>query len=328
MGLRIGIAGDVNTGKSWGRRYIPDGENCIVIQPSVKRSYLFTGPANADKLTAEQLDEAVKAGTRMELDMFDLSHPSGKWANLHEAALKQEGSNATMFPSQLHMIQILAKAIRELVTKNMLPSTGSFFKKENLKGNIIFCERIEDLKIYIQFINDFLPWVHTIILPDFTHYITSTLTADDFRARKLNGEQYAKYLDLAADGLKNFITSSNTLRPELILVTEYHVELNEDLKFWELFLPGGKMMKEKFKPSSYYDVFLFTNVQFGESEEDLPTYNYITRKTQMYPEARSSDLYDPKDLRVPNNLQDVLTRIRRIKNIEIGKPKKKAATAA
>jgi hypothetical protein len=76
------------------------------------------------------------------------------------------------------------------------------------------------------------------------------------------------------------------------------------------------MFKEKFLPASYYDILLFTDVQITDDENDLPVYEFITRRTKMYPEARSSDLYKASEIRVPNNLQDVLTRLRKVKGIK------------
>jgi hypothetical protein len=157
-----------------------------------------------------------------------------------------------------------------------------------------------------------------VILPDFTHFIAEAITTEEFRARKLGGEQYSKYLDLAADTLKNFITSSNQLRKDLMLVTEYHLEFDSDLKHYHLFLPGGQMVREKFRPASYYDVLVHTEAVFGENiETDRTEYRFITRATPEYPQARSGDLYDFEELRVPNNLQDLLTRFRAAEDIPI-----------
>lgn len=307
MGQRLGLGGEPNSGKSWGRRYIPDGENVFIIAPSIKTGYLYTGPANAATLTAEQIEQEIKKGTRTPIGAFDMQ--SKKFASLlmarEQLAVKQ--GIATGEP-------VGEVFLLDYWNKKMKPGS---FKPEHLIGNIAFCERVEDLQVYLNFVNLHLPWIHTIIFPDFTHYLTSTITSDDFRNKTHGNDQYKKYLDLAADSLKNFILSSHTTRKELIIVTEFHVEVNEKTNRTELFVPGGKMLKEKFLPSSYYDTFLFTDVEYSEHPSEPNKYYYVTRSTAKYPEARSGELFD--QTRVPNNLQEVLSRYREAKALPIPK---------
>jgi hypothetical protein len=297
MGHRIGIGGYQNTGKSFGRRWIPDGENVMILQPSVKLSYLFTGPANAVKLSADQLDEAITKGTRKPVRNFDLVSPEKKWGSIRELIAKRPKSS----PSQIVTQEMV---IRELIEKK---PTG-YFSPEHLKGNVILCKDLTMLKIWLWFIDRHLPWVHTVILPDFTHFITEVVTSLDFRNKQFGGDQYKKYLDLAADGLQQFITSADDMREDLTIITEYHVEFKEQEQFYELFIPGGKMLKEKFLPSSYYDVFLFTEAVVNEMSPEETEYFFITRRSPKYPEARSAGLFT--DFRIPNNLQTVLSAYR------------------
>jgi hypothetical protein len=237
-----------------------------------------------------------------------------------ELRQKAPGANASVMPTEAQMLS-------ELTNKK---ATG-YFAPEHMKGNVILCEKLAELRVYLQFINKMLPWVHTVILPDFTHFIAEAITEEGFRARKLGGEQYAKYLDLAADTLKNFIASSNVLRHDLIVVTEYHLEFDENLKNFHLFLPGGQMVREKFMPASYYDILVHTKAIFGDDPAVDPTqYVFVTRATVEYPQARTSDLYEFAELEVPNNLQDLLTRFRNAEDIPIPamsdfKKKEKAA---
>lgn len=303
MGQRLGLAGFQNTGKSFTRRYIPDGENVIIIQPSKKASYLFTGPKNATKLSPEELDEAVKEGKRKMLGTFDLVSPEGKFKNLQQAAvnLKDAGPHTDEFD----VLRTLLKYKK-----------AGYFKPEHLKGNVIFAPEFEDLEASLDFVDKLLPWVHTVILPDFTHFITERITSQNFLNQKFGNEAFGRYLEAAAESFRSFIRKSDYLRENLIVVTEYHIEENKERSRFEIFVPGGKMVKEKFLPSSYYDFFLFTDLLHDEMDEtNQPEFRYVTRATKTYPEARSMGLYDT--LYVPNNLQDVLTKLREQFNIQV-----------
>jgi hypothetical protein len=305
MGFRLGIAGEENTGKSWGRRYIPDGENVMIIAPSIKTSHLFTGPKGVEKMSNDEINAAIKAGTRKPVKHFDIAHPAGKYASIAEAFKQQPDPHKRNLSFMLRVIQ-------EKWTPEMLGDKPRKF----LKGNVILCDDLNDLKLFINFINEWMPWIHTIILPDFTHFVSNEITSAEFLSRKAGGEQYAKYLDLAASTLRSFITSSDTVRHDLIIVTEYHATKLVEQETYKLFLPGGKMVEEKFLPASYYDDLFFADVKFPEDDgEAKGDYRFVTRKTDKYPQARSTQDYD--DLYIPNDLNAILTNVRRYNGIEL-----------
>lgn len=314
MGHRIGIAGTVNSGKSRGRRYIPDGENVMLIQPSVKSSHLFIGPKDVASFSNTEIDHAIEKGTRKMVDSFDIVSPVGKYNSLEES-YKLLPDPAT------HNLASVLKNLTDHMTPDKRPE---FFPEESkarelFKGNVMLCDNISALSIYTNFINKFMPWIHTIFEPDFTHYISEKITSSEFIAKKLGGDQYTKYLELAADGLRQYIKSSDSLRKNLIVVTEYHATYVPELDIYEVFTPGGKMLTEKLLPSSYYDTFLFTDVKYSDDDEGDIDYRFVTRKIKRYPEARSIGQFP--DLFIPNNIQEVLTRVRHYNNIPIIKTK-------
>lgn len=306
MGRRLGIGGLPNSGKSFGRRYIPDGENVMILAPSIKTTHLYSGPKNAASLSRLEIDDAIEEGTRTIVKPFDLKSPTGGYASLQEGLLKiPKGENRSL--------QYLLGAIME--KKDLAFYGGPVDARKFITGNMILCEKLTDLKLYMAFVNDFMPWIHTIILPDFTHFITETLTSEEFRNRKAKDEAFARYIDLAAESLRSFIKSADSLRPELIVITEYHVEYMVEESKYVIFTPGGRLLTEKFLPGSYYDTFLFTDVKYHEDEEAIPDYRFVTRKIPKYPEARAATTF--KDLYMPNDLQEVLTNFRRAEGIPI-----------
>lgn len=305
MGYRVGVAGHQNTGKSYGRRYIPDGENVMIIQPSVKASHLFTGPKNAHAMSTAEIDKAIKEGTRKPVKPFNIKSPEGKYNSTEEAL-------ALITKPEL---KSLAFVLANIDAKKPIDYFGKN-PRQYLTGNVILCEELENLQLFISFVNKWMPWIHTIILPDFTHFVSEAITSPVFIARKANGEQYSKYLDLAASSLRGFIKSSDALRNDLIVVSEYHAEWLQEKEVYKLFLPGGKMFEEKFLPTSYYDDIFFTDVKFSEdNDEDAGEYRFVTRKTKKYPEARNTSGFD--ELYIPNNLQTVLEGVRKYNGIEL-----------
>lgn len=304
MAKRFAVAGRQNTGKSYPRRWIPDGDNVAILQPSNKYSYLFSGPPKAHLLSPAELDQAIENETRQLVPEFDIISPEGKYNSLQEAYDKlMKNKTPTSIPLDI---------LGSLVTHK---ATG-YFKKEHIPGSVFFAPTFDHLKLCLQFIDKLMPWIHTVILPDFTHFITAVITSDVFLNQNSSGQAYQRYLKLAADAFKNFISESDNLRKDLVIVTEYHTEFNEAENVYELFVPGGKMVKEKFLPSSYYDVFLFTDVDYGDmSDEAEPIYRYVTRKTRKYPEARSMGIFP--DLYVPNDLHSALTKFRKYHGIPV-----------
>lgn len=268
MAYRIGIVGFENTGKSFSRKYIPDGENVFIIAPSYKATWLTTS-------------EGKPCGN------FQIK---GKDFNNLEEAMKKLNQ-----PSKGHVI----KYFNDKVAVNTL-------KRENASGNIAVVKDITHLPTWLLFVSKHMPWIHTVILPDFTHFISEVISKRAFMERKAGAEAYSRFWELAADALQGFILFSDQLRDDLIVVTEYHAEFSESGQAG-IFSSGGKMLNEKFKPASYYDVMVYTETFFNEDQE-ISKYAFVTRPTKKFPQARALDLYS--DTYVDNNLQDLLTKVR------------------
>jgi len=106
--------------------------------------------------------------------------------------------------------------------------------------------------------------------------------------------------------LNNFIISLDNLRDDLIIVTEYHQEYNEQEDIFKIFVPGGKMLEEKFKIDSYYDFMLYTHVEQAEDGE-VQAYKFVTKRWKQY-NARFAGLYE--ETLIDNNLDKVLKDVR------------------
>lgn len=278
MAYRIGIVGAENTGKSYSRSFIPDGENVLIIASSNKSTWL-------------------KDSKGITVGALKLSTPKVQsWEHA------QKLINA---PTKSHVIKYLMDD----------PGTPpGALKRANLSGNIVILKHLTHLPLWLEFVDKYMPWIHTIILPDFTHFISEIISQKTFIDRKHGSEAYAKFWELAADALQSFILTSDNLRPNLFIVTEYHSEYQENLGSFSIFSSGGKMLNEKFKPASYYDVMLYTNTGY-DNDGVVNSFQFVTRPTKLYPQARCLDLF-PQTY-IPNNLQDVLTKVRLHENLPI-----------
>lgn len=283
MASKLGIAGIPNSGKSYSRRTIPDGENVFLLIPSNKATHIKDSKGNP-------------------LKPFDLktTNFASKEAYMEKVGVKNEH-------------QLIS-----YINAKIKPGT---LKPDNLKGNVQIVSDLNDLVIWMKFVSDHLPWIHTAIIPDFTHFISKVISTDEFINRKAGGEAYQRFWELAAKALKTFVIAIDNYRPNLMVVTEYHAEFDEALGGYDIFTPAGKMLKEKFLVPSYYDILLFTDMKTeneGEENENID-YRFVTRPTRKYPYARTMNLFD--DTFIPNDLQLVLTTVREYLGIPWVAPK-------
>lgn len=288
MAHKLGIAGLPNSGKSYSRRSIPDGENTFLLMPSYKATHITD----------------TKGAPLRTFDIKTTSFPN-KAAYIEKLGLRTEHQ-------LVHYINTKIKP--------------GAIKKENLLGNTQMVSELNDLPIWLRFISDHLPWIHTVIIPDFTHFISRVISTDEFINRKAGGEAFQRFWELAAKALRNFILSIDNYREDLIVVTEYHAEYDENLPGYDIFTPAGKMLKEKFLIPSYYDILLFTDVKTSgddglDEEQEKSDYRFVTKPTKRYPYARAMNLFE--STYIPNDLQEVLTIMREYIGIPIKTPVEK-----
>lgn len=301
MAYRVGIMGTNNTGKSFSRNTIPDGENVMILAASVKAAHLFKSP---DK------DGKRKPVTNINPTFRSLKDPSIRTEN----SVITEQRLRSMYPT--------LTANKELSSYNLLELIKYYYSGGNLTlnykdvgGNVVIVKNVKELSKWLELISSHMPWIHTVILPDFTHFISELISQDEFIERKSGNEAYQKYWELAAAALRNFILKSDDLRNDMIVVTEYHADFNPVLNQWEIFTSGGKMLNEKFLPTSYYDVLV--NSKVSKSREDidfLDKFEFVVRATNEYRFARSMNIFG-EALTIPNDLNLLLEKVREYNGI-------------
>jgi len=200
-------------------------------------------------------------------------------------------------------IKMGTNTIHELIPTFLKKPAGEF----KITGNYVRCT-LYNIGNYLELIDKYMPHIKTIIIPDFTHFLSAIMANKAFIQRKAGGEAFQRFWELAGDTLEKLILSQDDLREDLVVITEYHCEYDEVDDDWKLFVPGGKMLQEKFKLASYYDFMLYTYVNKGEEGIVTPdSYKFVTKRWKQYP-ARFAELFE--DTLIPNNLQRVLDKFR------------------
>jgi hypothetical protein len=235
MAFKIGIVGDVNTGKSYSRKFIEKGDEVFIIAPSQKATHMTTSDGKPFK-----------------------------------------------------------KLVRD--------EKGNY-----VSGNYVVNGNLQNLISILNFVDKNIPHIKTLILPDFTHFISAVLSDDQFIRRKSGGEAFQRFWELSADALNSFIRHLDNLRDDLLIITEYHQDYDEVTDSYKIFVPGGKMLEEKFKLESYYEFLYFTHIEKNEQGE-VDSYNFVTKRWGKY-NARCSGIF--KETLIPNNLEIVLKKTRK-----------------
>lgn len=176
-----------------------------------------------------------------------------------------------------------------------------------ITGNYDIVPNLSDVVTYLRFIDQCMPHIKVVIIPDITHFISNILANPSFITRKTGSEAYQRFWELAGDALNNIILESDLLRDDLIVVTEWHMEYDENEDLFHIFVPGGKMLTDKFKIDSYFDVMLYTLVEATDNEfVTADSYKFVLKKKGPL-NARDAGLFEENI--IPNNLQLVLDRL-------------------
>jgi hypothetical protein len=272
MGIRIGIVGNPNTGKSFSRSFLKEGKKTFMVAPNQKLSYL--------------VDENDAPLGRADI-MY--KKPDGKTAKYSKVVTETKALTAGQF------------------LKFVLETEGLEVK---VTGNIAVVESFKELSYWTSIVDRFMPEIHTLLMPDFTHYISAITGSVKFIEQKSGGQAFQRFWDLAGEALNAYFTNVDSLRYNLVVVTEFHAEFVEVEEEYRILVPSGKMLQEKFLPDSYYDILLYARVKSAEEEPDVTKrFVFVVNRHDKWP-ARSANLFLGKT-EIPNNLQTVLEATRK-----------------
>lgn len=278
MAFRVGITGLPNTGKSFAWTFYKKGEEVLAICPSAKIIHVRDSEGNLP----QPLEIAIE----------------GK-GSTSEEVIKALGAR--------NLNEVVKRIVDHNAPKN----------KVSAKGNMVTCSDVNYVKYYKLFASEYMPHIKIVLCPDFTHYISYVISSKAFMSRKHGGEAFQRFWDLAADTLNNIIHASDEMRSDIIDITEFHAEYNEELDLFGIYTPAGKMLTEKFKPETYFDIMLHAKVlPFEEQPDDTKRFKFVINKQGKY-DGRSIGLFNDIAERgmIPNDMSLIITRLRKYLNI-------------
>jgi len=158
MAYPVGIMGPPNSGKSRSREHFEDGLNVFLIQPSIKAPYLKDDGKPVQK--------------------FDVV--TDNYKSLNEAAA------ALGLSSPYQVIK--------LWNQKLPPGSIKF---QNVKGTVQLCKNFAELSDWAIFVSKHMPWIHTLVFADFTHFISKVISEKSFIERKAGGEAYQRLIFVA-----------------------------------------------------------------------------------------------------------------------------------
>jgi hypothetical protein len=198
-------------------------------------------------------------------------------------------------------LALIRKMMMEDMRDDKLAVTGDYF----------MVSKIKSLAAWKTFIPKYMPQKRIIWTNDFSHYISGIAASDEFRARTSKDQAFARFWDLAADALNNVFTAP--MPSNMIDLTEFHIDYSEVEQKYIIFVPMGKMLTEKFKPESYFDVALFSRVVPWEDQRDqMERYKFVVIPKGWYDGRNMGLLDDIADSEGEINnyrLQEVLDKV-------------------
>lgn len=177
--------------------------------------------------------------------------------------------------------------------KKELPFKGGAVKYSADKGNVVNCSTFPDLKIILTKANEGTKF-KTIIVEDFTHFLTSRVMAD----AKTTGFQ--KWTDLAVDVFQGLIKIEEKLRDDLNVIVIGHTERGTDVNGNSIITlqTVGKLLDNQIKIPSYFTYVLHSNVQEINGKME---YSFLTNsdgvRLAKSPEG-CLEKYEPNDYKL------------------------------
>ena len=142
-----------------------------------------------------------------------------------------------------------------------------------------------------------------IFLEDFTHHFNKRVMDKAFIAKKVGGEAFAKWNELASDIMNNVITTAEGMRDDIFIVVAAHTQMGESGS--ESLKTPGRLLENSIDIPSYFTYIFHTNVTMkdGNNRE----YRFMTNTDGIHeaktPKGCFTDLY------IPNDMNYVITTI-------------------
>lgn len=274
--MRIGILGDSNTGKSFMWAYYRRPEEVFSISPTNKVEML--GHIGNPKFKISELNISFKGKSQDETIE-------------HFAPFIKQQMNTTVVGLP-HLISFLTIPS---VSKHYVPG-GEKSEEISVTGDWQMVQVLANVEPMKKFVSLYMPKKRIILTHDFGHYINYYMQDPEFRNRRSGNQAFERFWDLAADSVKHVFFSPNIMRSDMIDIAEFHIQIDSEMEKYDIFTPGGKMLQEKFKGKSYFDIALFTRVlPWEEMKDPKKRYKLVAVQKEYFDGRDLGLLYDLMD---------------------------------
>jgi len=169
------------------------------------------------------------------------------------------------------------------------------------KSNLFNSDNPTLIEAALEFISKNRPDIKTVLIDTI-----SLMMVNDFMSQALI-KGYDKYTSLALNTY-NVFKKIDTLRPDLTVIVFAHVEKDNEGQV-DIFIPGGKLIKEKARPVAMFTIVLETYVDFKEGKT---SYLFMTQNNGKNVAKSPAGMF-PSFL-IDNDLKEVIDCIEKYEN--------------
>jgi len=172
-----------------------------------------------------------------------------------------------------------------------------------VKGkNLLTTNELDMLNPTITLISKDKPEIKYIIVEDFTHYFTARILSQTFLNRNTGNEAFQRWTDFGASVYQALFLNSSVWRDNLYIIILHHTDIKEDGSIG--FKSAGKLLDNTIDIPSY-----FNYVFHGVIEQTEAGANYLIQTNRDTIRQAKTPYGLFPILRIPNDLQAILTRI-------------------
>ena len=142
-----------------------------------------------------------------------------------------------------------------------------------------------------------------IFLEDFTHHFNKRVMDRTFIAKKVGGEAFAKWNELASDIMNNIISTAENMRDDIFIVVAAHTQITENGQ--ETLRTPGKLLENSIDIPSYFTYIFHTSVVMKDNNNR--EYRFLTNNDGVHEAKTSKGCF--KELYIPNDMKLVIDTI-------------------
>lgn len=215
-------------------------------------------------------------------------------------ALLVIGEPATGKSSSLRTLDPKTTFIITPNTKD-LPFPGSSMNyvkmTDTVSGNVRVETDLDEIADLVELASDD-PLIKTVVIDDFSHYLTHRVLSDTF----VEDKGFTKWNALGASVYSALFSKLDGLRNDLSIVVLHHTEIKDDGAVAEK--TAGKLMDNTIMVSSWFTVVLHSHIV---NKDGVKHYKMLTNKDSIFLAKSPPGMFS--GLRVRNDMREILDSV-------------------